>query len=93
MQTMNWQTVRRTTLDYAFLTLGAALAGVEHRAAAGAQQDRIGRRDGHCDAAAFTLGMPIGIDGADHQHPVVYRRASAAAAGCALPCAPFMPRW
>ena len=57
-----------------FLTHRCGAVGVEHRAAAGAEQDRVGRRDGHCDDAVLHAGHAGRHDGVDHQHPVVHRR-------------------
>jgi uncharacterized membrane-anchored protein YitT (DUF2179 family) len=60
MQTMNWQTVRRTTLDYAFLTLGAALLALNIALLLVPNKIVSGGATGVATLLYYTLGTSVG---------------------------------
>ena len=60
MQTMNWQTVRRTTLDYAFLTLGAALLALNIALLLVPNKIVSGGATGIATLLYYTLGTSVG---------------------------------
>jgi len=60
MQTMNWQTVRRTTLDYAFLTIGAALLALNIALLLVPNKIVSGGATGIATLLYYTLGTSVG---------------------------------
>ena len=60
MQTMNWQTVRRTTLDYAFLTLGASLLALNIALLLVPNKIVSGGATGIATLLYYTLGTSVG---------------------------------
>jgi uncharacterized membrane-anchored protein YitT (DUF2179 family) len=60
MQTMNWQTVRRTTLDYAFLTLGAGLLALNIALLLVPNKIVSGGATGIATLLYYTLGTSVG---------------------------------
>jgi uncharacterized membrane-anchored protein YitT (DUF2179 family) len=60
MQTMNWQTVRRTTLDYAFLTLGAGLLALNIALLLVPNKIVSGGATGVATLLYYTLGTSVG---------------------------------
>jgi uncharacterized membrane-anchored protein YitT (DUF2179 family) len=60
MQTMNWQTVRRTTLDYAFLTIGAALLALNIALLLVPNKIVSGGATGVATLLYYTLGTSVG---------------------------------
>jgi uncharacterized membrane-anchored protein YitT (DUF2179 family) len=60
MQTMNWKTARRTTLDYAFLTLGAALLALNVALLLVPNKIVSGGATGIATLLYYTLGTSVG---------------------------------
>ena len=60
MQTMNWQQVRRTSLDYAFLTIGAALLALNIAFLLVPNKIVSGGATGIATLLYYTLGTPVG---------------------------------
>jgi uncharacterized membrane-anchored protein YitT (DUF2179 family) len=60
MQTMNWQTVRRTALDYAFLTLGAGLLALNIALLLVPNKIVSGGATGIATLLYYTLGTQVG---------------------------------
>jgi uncharacterized membrane-anchored protein YitT (DUF2179 family) len=60
MQTMSWQTVRRTTLDYAFLTLGAGLLALNIALLLVPNKIVSGGATGVATLLYYTLGTSVG---------------------------------
>ncbi len=60
MQTMNWQTVRRTTLDYVFLTLGAGLLALNIALLLVPNKIVSGGATGIATLLYYTLGTSVG---------------------------------
>jgi uncharacterized membrane-anchored protein YitT (DUF2179 family) len=60
MQTMNWQTVRRTTMDYAFLTLGAGLLALNIALLLVPNKIVSGGATGVATLLYYTLGTSVG---------------------------------
>ena len=60
MQTMNWQTVRRTSLDYAFLTLGAGLLALNIALLLVPNKIVSGGATGVATLLYYTLGTSVG---------------------------------